>query len=165
MDRTLSRGLYSPVPPLYNVPGLLILSTHLALPFTLPTLLPLPGNHAFIGLGLNKREDAFDLKSCLADVARSAEAEVSGAGVDLGIDGVSSDMLSGLKAGQTFTIKVGGAGGAGAKAPAPAAAARPLGSGRLAPPGSVPAPAPAAPAPAAPAPAAPAASTSSWETF
>jgi hypothetical protein len=96
------------------------------------------GNTATVGLGLNKREDAFDLKSCLAEQARSVQAEEKG--VDLGIEGVSSDLLSGFSAGQKLTLKVGGMGGGGGGS----GGARPLaapGGGApraLAPPGSAP---------------------------
>jgi hypothetical protein len=98
-----------------------------------------PGNHAFIGLAFNKREDAFDLKSCLADVEKAAVAQEKG--VDLGLGDVSSDLLAGFSAGQKISLSVGkkaaGGGGGGGGAGAPAAAPgglRPL--GKLAPPGS-----------------------------
>jgi hypothetical protein len=93
-----------------------------------------------VGLGLNKREDAFDLKSCLADQSRSIQAEEKG--VDLGIEGVSSDLLSGFSAGQKLTLKVGGmgGGGAGGGGAKPLAAAGSSAPRTLAPPGSAPKP-------------------------
>ncbi len=136
-----------------------------------------PGNHAFIGLGFNTREDAFDLKSCLSEVERAAEAESKG--LDrLGLADVPSDLLSGLKAGQSISLKVGGMGGAGGGGGAGAAAGGPLralaapGAARLAPPGAAAAAAPPTAAMGglslgarAPAPPPPAAEPEGWVTF
>ena len=97
------------------------------------------GNTATVGLGLNKREDAFDLKSCLAECARSVKAEEKG--VDLGIEGVSSDLLSGFSAGQKLTLKVGGIGGGGGSSSGGGGGSGGGGAPRqLAPPGSAPKP-------------------------
>jgi hypothetical protein len=115
-------------------------------PSPLPSLhalhLPSPGNHAFIAIAFNKREDAFDLKSCLADVEKAALAVDKG--VDLGLGDVSSDLLSGFAAGQKISISMGKKGGsaAGEASGAGAAAAggggglQRLPMGRLPPPGS-----------------------------
>lgn len=128
------------------------------------------GQAAYVGVGLNKREDAFDLKSALADHSKQLEVEEKGMDLDLDshvVDslGLDSAAVGGagagaldlsLKEGQTFSFKL------GAKAGGPAAAlvgAKAGGAGlggKLAPPGTV---KPAAPAPA------PAADASSWETF
>ena len=149
------------------------------------------GNHAFIGLAFNKREDAFDLKACLADVEKAAVAQEKG--VDLGLGDVSSDLLAGFSAGQKISLSVGkkaaGGGGGGSGAGAPAAAPgglRPR--GKRPPPGSSSSSSSAgagaaaagggggsfdilgmggAPQPQAarPAPAAPAPAAQQWETF
>ena len=94
------------------------------------------GNTATVGLGLNKREDAFDLKSCLAECARSVKAEEKG--VDLGIEGVSSDLLSGFSAGQKLTLKVGGIGGGGGSGGGGGGGGGGGAPRQLAPPGSAP---------------------------
>jgi len=144
------------------------------------------GQSAFVGLGFNKREDAFDLKSSIADAQKQAEAEERGgvSAADLGIGELGSDFS--LKQGQSLSIKIGGGSAAVAKAapkPAAAAAAAPAAGGfKLRPPGAAaaagggggggggdllglvgPAPPSATKAPA-PAPA-PAAAESAWETF
>ena len=59
------------------------------------------GNHAFIGLGFNKREDAFDLKSAMADHQKQVDAEEKG--VDLGLDGNHDDIFGSL-AGQKLSF-------------------------------------------------------------
>ena len=76
------------------------------------------GNHAFVGLGFNRREDAFDLKSSIADAQKQAEAELAGAGagIDLGIGELGSDFS--LKKGEALTIKIGGSAGGAKVAPA-----------------------------------------------
>ena len=122
------------------------------------------GNHAFVGVGFNTREDAFDLKSCLAEIERAREAEATG--IDrLGLSEVSDDLLAGLKPGQKISIKIGGAGAAhttsgggattGAATGTGKLAAPGAGTGRLAPPSAAPAAtfvAPVKPPPAAPTP-------------
>jgi len=94
-----------------------------------------PGNHAFIGLGLNKREDAFDLKSCLSDIEKSAVAQEKG--VDLGIGDISNDLLSGLGTGTNITLKVGKVGSAASSSVSSSGMGSLLRApGTLAPPGS-----------------------------
>jgi hypothetical protein len=119
------------------------------------------GNHAFVGLGFNTREDAFDLKSCLGELEKAREAEAKG--IDrLGLDDVPSDLLGGLKPGQSISIKLAGGGGGGGVHHAPASGGGGGAAFKIAAPGArIAAPA-AAPA-AAPPSAAPA--ESSWETF
>ncbi len=132
------------------------------------------GNHAFIGLGFNKREDAFDLKTSIADAQKHLDAEEKG-GVDLGIGDLGTDFS--LKQGQKIAISIGGGGGAGAAkhgSGAGAGAAAGAGGGKLAPPGSVKLRAPGAaaaadpfggPASPAPAPAPAPAAGSDWVAF
>jgi len=137
------------------------------------------GQSAFVGLGFNKREDAFDLKSSIADAQKQAEAEERGgvSAADLGISALGDDFS--LKQGQSLSIKIGGGGGGAGGAGGGAAAAKPrpaaaagAGAVRLRAPvaaadaaggggGLSPAPPSAAKAPAAPA----APATEAWETF
>ena len=140
------------------------------------------GQSAFVGLGFNKREDAFDLKSSIADAQKQAEAEERGgvSAADLGISALGDDFS--LKQGQTLAIKIGG--GAGAAKPRPAAVAPAGGGGgggggfKLRAPGAAaadggdvlgrrpgPPSATKAPPPTAAPAAAPAAAESAWETF
>ena len=115
---------------------------HPPLPSPAWAFFPCAGKHAFIGIAFNKREDAFDLKSVLADIERGIRSQEKG--IDLGLGDVSNDLLAGFSAGQTVAITMGGkkptgavGGGAGAGA---AAAERGSGGGgggfKLAPPGS-----------------------------
>jgi len=119
------------------------------------------GNHAFVGIGFNRREDAFDLKSSIADAQKQAEAEEKGVagGIDLGIGDMGGDFS--LKQGQSLSIKIGGT--ASGKTISKPAASGSSGGGKLRAPGEIasptfvggPAPTPT-PAPA-PAP--------TWESF
>jgi hypothetical protein len=127
------------------------------------------GNHAFVGIGFNKREDAFDLKSSIADAQKQAEAEekgVAGGGIDLGIGALGSDFS--LREGQTLSVKIGGAGG-GARAAGSAglgaapAAAKPAGA--VAGAGAFKLRAPGAAGGAGPASPAPAPAEQAWESF
>ena len=113
------------------------------------------GNHAFVGIGFNRREDAFDLKSSIADAQKQAEAEEKGVagGIDLGIGDLGGDFS--LKQGQSLSIKIGGAASASGKPLGKPAALG--GGGKLRAPGEIASPT-SAPAPA-PAPAA------AWESF
>ena len=54
------------------------------------------GNHAFVGLGFNRREDAFDLKSSIADAQKQAEAELAGAGAGICAGGRVSTRIARL---------------------------------------------------------------------
>lgn len=139
------------------------------------------GHVAYVGVGFNNREDAFDLKSALADHTKQLEVEEKG--IDVSLDGVAETLglrpeaLGGagasggldlsLKDGQTMSIKIGGKLG-GSSAPSSSSSSSTgggLGGGKLAAPGvaagklAAPGTKPAAAAPA-PAPAA-----SEWETF
>ncbi len=125
------------------------------------------GQAAYVGVGLNKREDAFDLKSALAD--HSKQLEVEEKGMDLHLDSEVADSLGldaaavggagagtldlSLKEGQTFSFKLGAKSGGPASALVGKSGGAGLG-GKLAPPGTV-KPAAAAAPPAA----------DSWETF
>ncbi len=125
-------------------------------------------------MGFNTREDAFDLKSCLAEIERARDAEATG--IDrLGLSEVPDDLLAGLKPGQKISIKIGSAGAGAAHAPGGGAsasaatgtgrlAAPGAGVARLAPPSATPAASVVAPARPTPAAAAPTLD-SSWETF
>jgi len=115
------------------------------------------GNHAFVGIGFNRREDAFDLKSSIADAQKQAEAEEKGVagGIDLGIGDLGGDFA--LKQGQSLSIKIGGAASASGKPLSKPAALGGGGGGKLRAPGEITSPT-SAPAPA-PAPAA------AWESF